>query len=210
MKPKLLLSLPKGVGENYISAFYSAGFEICADYLAQNLLCDGLVLCGGGDIDPVYYGKVSCGSNPPDKERDKSEFFLFEHYYALKKPVFGICRGMQVVNVALGGSLVQDIKNGAHISKKGDVFHMVKNIKETPTEQLFGGRMQVNSAHHQSCSSLGEGLFVTQKAYDGIIEGIYGKNIIATQWHPERMVLSHRKKEFCDVSLLFKFFRKMF
>lgn len=210
MKPKLLLSLPKGSGENYIAAFSHFGFRVNAGYLPEDLKCDGLVLCGGGDINPEYFGQKNCGSGPSDKERDICEFSLFEHYYKSKKAVFGICRGMQLINVALGGTLIQHIKKGGHLSKKGDLKHVVNNIDSTPASLLFGKRMKVNSAHHQACDKTGEGIFVMQKAADGITEGIYGNKIIATQWHPERMILKYSSKEFTDPRALFMFFEKMF
>lgn len=210
MQPKLLLSLPKGAGQNYINAFSYFGFEICADYLANNTSCDGLVLCGGGDIAPEYFGQKACSSNPPDKERDVCEFFLFEQYYGKGKPIFGICRGMQVINVALGGSLIQHLESDVHFSQGGDLYHTVKNKGEAPVWKLFGDEMTVNSAHHQACSRIGRGLVITQTAVDGIAEGLLGNKLIGTQWHPERMVLSYASKDFTDPSPLFDFFKKMF
>lgn len=210
MKPKLLLSLPKGTGENYINAFSHFGFDICADYLPNNTSCDGLVLCGGGDIAPEYFGQKSCGSNPPDKERDVCEFFLFEQYYGKGKPIFGICRGMQLINVALGGTLFQDIGTGVHFSEKCDLYHRVINKAESWMWRLFGGEMIVNSAHHQACERPGDGVVITQTSCDGMPEGLLGKKVIGVQWHPERMVCSYASEDFADPSPLFEFFEKMF
>ena len=205
MDPVAVLSMPKGKGVNYINALSANGFKISGDYLTADISGDALVLCGGGDIDPSYYGELPCGSMPPDVQRDKSEFYLFEKYYAAGKPIFGICRGMQLVNVALGGKLIQHLACAANHSGENDVVHAVTNFCGTPVEQLFGREMTVNSAHHQACSELGCGLCVMQAHRDGI----YGKNILAVQWHPERMIGGFDNGVYAPPAALFELFREM-
>jgi putative glutamine amidotransferase len=209
MKPKLLLSLPASGGENYINAFETYGFVTESEYLPHNSECDGLVLCGGGDICPSYFGESSHGSNPPDLKRDKAELSIFERYYSSGKPIFGICRGIQLINVAMGGSLYQHLAESRRHIGKEDICHPVINMHGTPIFEIFGAVMTVNSAHHQSCKILGRELSVSQMCGD-VIEGIFGKNIIGVQWHPERMTANFAKKELSDPAPLFDYFKKMF
>lgn len=207
MKPKLLLSLPDDGGKNYLNAFSVCGFDVRGAYLPEYGFCDALVLCGGGDISPSYYGEESFGSNPPDEKRDMCEMKLFERFYAMKKPVFGICRGMQVINVALGGSLYQHLPTAEnHTYCSGDRVHEVYNRKGTFMHELFSEKMLVNSAHHQGVKTLGDGLFVMQSHNDKTVEGVFFDKIIGVQWHPERMM---GKDMFCKVELLFDYFRNM-
>jgi putative glutamine amidotransferase len=211
-KYNILLSLSNDGGENYFKAFSSCGFNVSGGYLVSDPGYDALVLCGGGDIDPSYFGEENRGSNPPDRRRDKSEFSLFEKYISQGKPVMGICRGVQLINVAAGGRLYQHLKSAKdHMYSKGDMVHSVTNIPGSPAHMLYGDVMTVNSAHHQGCRDLGSGLRIMQKHTDGTIEGIYGFNIIGVQWHPERMTHEFMPKygKFADPSLLFKFFMKM-
>jgi len=209
VNPAIVLSMPQNGGKNYINAFSSFGFDICGDYLTANTCGDGLVLCGGGDIDPSFYGEAPCGSMPPDLLRDKSEFFLFEKYYSAGKPIFGICRGVQLINVALGGTLIQHLKSTDAHKGENDIIHTVENTANTPAYTLFGKKMTVNSSHHQACGKTGQGLSVMQVHYDGTAEGIYGKRIIGVQWHPERMCGSFENGIYTPPAPLFEFFRQM-
>lgn len=188
MRPKVLLSLPDDGGKNYIRAFSESGLDVCGGYLTEDLSCDALVLCGGGDIAPFYYGEKENGADPPDKERDKCEMHLFEKYHRARKPIFGICRGIQLINVFMGGSLIQDIRYVKEHKYDGkDKYHEITNLPDTPAFSLFGENIVVNSAHHQACKKIAKGLFVMQKHQDGTVEGIYGDNILGVQWHPERV-----------------------
>lgn len=203
-KPKLILSTANRNPDRYVNLFSASGFRVEAAYLPQNFDGDGLVLCGGGDMDPHFFGEENRGSFPPDRVRDENELDLLSRYSAKEKPIFGICRGMQVLNVFLGGTLVQDLPTaGAHFSHDGDLFHTVENRKDTPAGRLFGERMTVNSAHHQGCGRIGAGLFLMQHHADGTPEGLFGKKLFAVQWHPERM-------DFSSVEPLLRFFFEMF
>ena len=130
MKPEILLSLPDDGGKNYIKAFSENGFSVFGEYLTQRKDYDALVLCGGGDVAPSYYGEKENGSNPPDIARDRAEMLLFESYYASKKPIIGICRGMQVINIAMGGDIYQDLSFAkTHKYDGKDKIHEVINFK---------------------------------------------------------------------------------
>ncbi len=210
-RPCVLLSTAYDAEKNYIEAFSYHGFGCFAGYLPSDTGFDALVLCGGGDIDPHFYGEENYGSHQPDILRDKAEFALFEKYFALGKPIFGICRGCQLINVALGGSLVQHIDTHAdHSQVFGmDSVHTVYNTENSIFYQLYGKEMTVNSSHHQACLRIGEQLEVIQRHPDGTIEAIAGKNIVAFQWHPERMTASFRHEKFSEPSKIFEEMKNM-
>ncbi|MHA4811837.1 gamma-glutamyl-gamma-aminobutyrate hydrolase family protein [Flavitalea flava] len=167
--------------------------------------CDGFVLSGGVDIHPEMYGGTSVYTKAPKewkKDRDQFEQSVFEFALERKLPVIGVCRGLQLINVLLKGTLIQDL------GEKGDLTHEYANNKdqEHPVtieegSLLFGiagvKNGEANSAHHQAIDKLGEGLRVNCHAEDGTIEGIEwmqpeGKSfLLAVQWHPERMYTNH-------------------
>ena len=162
-------------------------------------LCDGFFFTGGADIDPVYYGEsVSDACGPIQPLRDALEFRLFEAVIATEKPILAICRGAQLVNVALGGTLYQDISSEldtwiAHRQSeaKCSPSHAVSVLSDTPLERLIGTvQMTANSFHHQAVKRLGRDLSVMALAEDGIIEAFFLKGtryLRAYQWHPERL-----------------------
>ena len=161
--------------------------------------CDGFLFSGGGDIDPKYYGEnISSECGNIQNKRDEFELRLFDKIIKTGKPIMGICRGAQVINVALGGTLYQDIPtqintNISHrqVEPKDCFSHSVSVMQETPLFDLVGSdNIRVNSFHHQSIKSLGKNLQVMAKADDGIIEAVYSTDrqyIRAYQWHPERL-----------------------
>ena len=162
-------------------------------------VCDGFLFSGGCDIEPARFGeetKDTCGNI--QKNRDSLEFSVFKKAFEAKKPIVGICRGIQVINVALGGTLYQDIPSELpseiphrQSGPKNLPSHEVKILSDTPLMELIGKeRMTANSFHHQAIKALGEGLEVMALADDGIIEAVFynGKNyILGYQWHPERL-----------------------
>lgn len=151
-------------------------------------MCDALLLPGGGDLEPWRYGQEKRGSHNPDPERDEQELSLLEQFAQSGKPVLGICRGLQVINVFFGGTLIQDLP-GHGMVNGADRYHIV-HTADPRMRQLCGGeRILVNSAHHQAVDLLGKGLRVIQRAEDGIVEAVCheGLPILALQWHPERL-----------------------
>lgn len=169
-------------------------------------LCDGFLFTGGQDVDPALYGaekKPCCGL--PNHDRDALEKAVFA--YALEKdmPVFGICRGIQLINALCGGTLYQDIpaeyqaegKVEHHMSPPYDVpCHQVEILADTPLFRLLGkSGLAVNSYHHQAVKELAPCLRPMAVSEDGLTEALYmpGKRFIqAVQWHPE---FSYRKDE---------------
>lgn len=157
-------------------------------------LADGLLLSGGRDVATALYGQEPhCDALSEDIERDTLEWKLIPAFLERKKPIFGICRGFQVLNVYFGGSLYQDIPSelgGEHNTKGG--LHPATLKKDSILGHLFGEHMDVNSYHHQAVDALGKGLIATAWADAGghsIIEGIEHETlpVWAVQWHPERM-----------------------
>ena len=178
--------------------FYQA-YGLSSDSLEKVLNeVDGLILTGGTDIHPSYHGKDSaiaqCGTI--DEYRDSLELVLVKHSFELKLPTLGGCRGMQLLNVAKGGSLIIDIPTEVgsklHKQEEGDAHHMVychpwlANILERDSAE-------VNSNHHQAVDVLAEGFKVMAYSKDSIIESFYWEDkiehpfILGVQWHPERM-----------------------
>jgi putative glutamine amidotransferase len=163
---------------------------------------DGLLLAGGPDVDPVRYGEQARPQlRRVTPERDRLELELLEWALADDLPVFGICRGIQVLNVALGGSLWQDIAAQVPEAQKHDYHpgypesrrsHAVEVAPASRLASRIGtGEFWVNSLHHQAIGRLGRGLRVTAQAPDGIIEAVEMtacRWVLGVQWHPEWMV----------------------
>ncbi|WP_019227440.1 gamma-glutamyl-gamma-aminobutyrate hydrolase family protein [Sedimentibacter sp. B4] len=160
---------------------------------------DGFLFTGGHDVDPVLYGEVVeeyCGK--PCRERDVMEEVLFKHVLELDKPALGICRGLQLFNVLLGGNLYQDIiiqrepkSNIEHQQKPpyDKLVHSVKIEKDTILYGIIGKEtIDVNSYHHQGIKQLSKQLKCAAKAEDGMIESVFMPDkrfVLAVQWHPE-------------------------
>ena len=170
--------------------------EAIKDYID---LCDGFLFTGGADVSPARYGeeaRPTLGKLQP--LRDEFEFRAFEAIFATTKPILAICRGAQLINVALGGSLYQDLPDEFPSSvshnqtePKNLPSHPVRVIPETPLACLLGDNgIKANSFHHQAVKVLGKGLRVMATAEDGIIEAFYldsERYLRAYQWHPERI-----------------------
>lgn len=171
---------------------------------------DGLLLPGGGDIDPSRYNQENQACGDIDPALDEVQFEIAQAFIQAGKPVLGICRGHQLLNVCFGGSLVQDIENAGHhrrIESKDNV-HETTSVAGSCLEALYGLQFSVNSAHHQAIDDLGEVLVVIQKSDDGVIEAVVHETlpIIGVQWHPERMCFDYQRKDTVDGSLLIQHF----
>lgn len=143
-----------------------------------------IIISGGGDIDPSFYGEknIACKNIVP-KERVETEIELIKAFLPTKKPVLGICYGMQLMNIFFGGSLIQDIKSELN---HRDGYHEVLVYQDFPFQK---GKYIVNSSHHQAIKMPGERLEIFCKSEDGIVEGFYLKEhpfFVGVQWHPER------------------------
>lgn len=194
------------LSSNYIdSIFASKGIPVSIpvinnkeDYDYYINILDGIIFTGGIDISPLSYKENPMSSvNIISSVRDEYELGLFKKAYNSKMPILGICRGNQLINVALGGNLYQDINiqipNSLGHSPDGmsvdELYHSVNIKKESKLLEIFNkDKIYVNSFHHQSIKKLGSNLTISAISDDGIIEGIECTNrqfLIGVQWHPE-------------------------
>jgi putative glutamine amidotransferase len=162
---------------------------------------DGLVLTGGGDVDPHLYGQEPHPTfSPDDAGRDEAEIALARAALAARMPMLAICRGVQVLNVAAGGSLVQDIPSAIPQaldhrveSSPSAIAHDVwvtagSQLAQLLAERLDGDTLAVNSRHHQAVQDVAPGFVVGATAPDGVIEAIEAPALpfcVGVQWHPE-------------------------
>lgn len=201
---------------NYGFAVQAAGGEahytlndlaLLDDYLAR---CDGWIVSGGSDVDPAIYGgnPNAPGLDECDTARDAFELALIPRLLARKVPSLYICRGIQVLNVALGGSLIEDIPSDpavqssiTHAQHRGEppiprdralTDHVVRVAPESRLAAALGcTELRTNSLHHQALRAVAPSLRVTATTADGIVEGVDGPAdqpfCIAVQWHPEAL-----------------------
>lgn len=152
-----------------------------------------LLLPGGGDITPAFFGQTNQGSRNVDTELDILQFQLLSRFVEQKKPVLGICKGLQLINIHFGGDITQHIDTAdSHKWIGRDQFHPVFHCDLGRRDffyQLYGNSARVNSAHHQAVNRAGEGLIPVCRAGDNVIEGLVhtALPILAVQWHPERL-----------------------
>ncbi len=202
---------------DYIEAVAASGAEpvvLEADHGPQGLLkyLDGLVLSGGGDVDPALFGEAPHPAYSPAEEgRDAAEIALVHAALVSKTPVLAICRGIQVLNVAAGGTLVQDIPTEVRHS----LAHRIDKHKDFPAHEVAvspGSKLasllgadasrpivEVNSRHHQAVKAVAPGFHVTAKAIDGVIEALESDDrsafCVGVQWHPENFGADSRFRQ---------------
>jgi putative glutamine amidotransferase len=167
-------------------------------------IMDGLMLIGGADVDAERYGQRPLPSEfAPTPERDEFEIAFLRSFKETGKPVFGICRGIQLLNVALGGTLIQDIPSRLnrvhHMLGVGsqEIAHEVRICSDSLIARILGSDdIEVNSFHHQCVDRLGNGLRAVGHSEEGIVEVVEHEShpfMLAVQWHPERMRSSARQ-----------------
>jgi putative glutamine amidotransferase len=212
MKPKILLSLSSEMKSSYAEAVNASGGRAYQFYLPQENAShyDALMLCGGGDVDPDLYEAKNTASSEIDLKRDIAETSLVAAFIAAGKPVLGICRGHQILNVCLGGTLIQHIKTAdLHVAKNGiDSIYVTKAAEGSFVQRLYGSKPVTNSSHHQAVDKLASNLVAVQWAEDGVIEACQHKTkpIYSVQWHPERMCLQYKQNGVEDGEKLFRWF----
>ena len=211
MQPRILLSGGANF-QNYVQAVEGCGGIPLGGYLPEvDTDCDGLILCGGCDVEPHRYGESVNGTLATDPARDDREMALIRAFVEAGKPILGICRGQQILNVYFGGSLIQHLPS-AHCHTSGenfDLVHMTLAPEGSLLHRLYGDTFPVNSSHHQAISRLGEGLEVIQTSlHDGVIEGIRHTTlpIVCVLWHPERMCFANARPDTADGSVLIRSF----
>ncbi len=204
-----------GVRNTYIDCIVNAGgVPILIPQLGNNpeylrailAKCQGLLLCGGRDINPLRYGAARHPTTEvSDDRRDESELQLIKLARDWKMPILGICRGCQLINVAFGGTLFQDLPSEApqmayHGKKESAVMnidkrHGVAISAGTRLAAMYGKELSVNSIHHQGIRDLGKGLRAAAISEDGLIESVEADEsfVLGVQWHPE--IMWHNDKE---------------
>jgi len=205
------------LGKAYCDAVTQAGgvplaLPLLEDRRLRRLydLIDGLLLCGGGDVHPQFYGRIDTGqARFVDRRRDRVELFLARWALADGLPILAICRGIQVLNVAAGGTLIQDIPTELtealpHASDRHFPHdHLAHQVLLEPGTLLVRVlalerlTVKVNSRHHQAVKELASGFLVSARAPDGIVEAIERRPspsasfCLGVQWHPENLVPQH-------------------
>jgi len=176
--------------DSELAGLLSQGLIEYAEALADRY--DGLLLTGGGDIASHFYNQEHHpASNPPDEVLDRAELALAHAFIDAGKPILGICRGMQMINVAMGGDLIQDIPDllGLDLEVHNDDLtrHVIKVRTDSWLYYLFGSEINANSTHHQCLGVVAPGLSVAAQI-GPVIEAVEKGNILGVQWHPERML----------------------
>ncbi len=153
--------------------------------------CQALIFPGGGDITPELFGQKNLSSRNIDTELDLLQLRIFEQACRQEIPILGICKGMQIINVGLGGSLIQDLPTAhLHTSPQTDLYHESFTATDSFLYKLYGEHFVINSRHHQSVDKLGNQLIPVQWCpIDHCIEALTHENlpIFGVQWHPERL-----------------------
>jgi putative glutamine amidotransferase len=173
----------------------------CGESLASQLLstCDGVIVTGGGDVAPAAYREEPAAAlKDVDEARDAVELSAVRAFVATGRPVLGICRGAQVIAVATGGKLVQDLPVAGFTGhwEEERQYEPVHGIETEPGSQAsdaLAGASQVNSIHHQAIADPGPDLRATAWSPDGVIEAAEADGVLALQWHPERLFTHDRR-----------------
>ena len=194
------------IRENYLNCLYKFGaipFPLFHNIEVNNHFLktlDGLVITGGNfDIDPSLYSEATDGSRNLKSKRTGFETKIFNQFLKTSKPILGICGGEQLMNVASGGDLIQDINssintniNHEQINPRNEVSHEVKITKNSKLFKIIqSDKIKVNSAHHQSVKNTGENFIASAFASDNVVEAIeHTKHswCIGLQWHPEFLI----------------------
>ena len=201
---------------NYFDALSALGFEgVPVDTGCDPAEFAGLLLPGGGDVDPVRYGEaMSPLCDPPDQALDALQLGVLDAFVKAGKPVLGICRGIQVINVYFGGTLIQHLPESPRHSRMGgdvDKVHRVRAEGDSFLAALYGTDFAVNSAHHQAVKALGQGLRIAAVSDDGVTEAVCHESlpVWGVQWHPERMGFHHPRTDTVNGEMLVRQFLKL-
>ena len=207
---KILIAGTEKNTQNYVEVLKFLGADPVVTLHPESIYSfDGLLLPGGGDICPSYFQQPVIDTRKPNPDLDRAQFHLLYQFLHTHKPILGICKGMQLINVFFGGDLHQHLeKENMHQWNGADQWHTTSARKNSLLGKLYGTDFTVNSAHHQSIGEVGQDLEVIQTSADEIPEAIMHERlpILGVQWHPERMCLRHKKYGTVDGTALFHWF----
>jgi putative glutamine amidotransferase len=195
---RIVVTLEDGTaGADYLASLARAGFSPEETLVVRSsdtppLGFDGLVLGGGEDVDPsLYRESPRVPLRDVNRRRDDQELGLIAAARRRGAPILAICRGLQILNVACGGTLIQDIPSETSSAVTHEVKRPKDAIAHTVTStggwSLPAGTLPVNSRHHQALGRLGASLAVVARSDDGLVEAVEGARITGVQWHPENL-----------------------
>ncbi|MCD7920259.1 MAG: gamma-glutamyl-gamma-aminobutyrate hydrolase family protein [Clostridiales bacterium] len=217
---KVLICSPIDEVPNYVAAVKEIGMEPVASTPTEDELdigdFAGLILPGGPDMDPTFYGQEDYACRRVRRWLDLAQLHALDVFVKSKKPVLAICKGAQVVNVYFGGTLFQNLPTREHHqayhvnNERLFSHHPVRILPGTPLSDIWKtDEIIVNSAHHQGVDRVAEDLKICAYSDDGVVEGLYHQDLplLAVQWHPERMAYAHYVDGWSDGSLIFEYFK---
>lgn len=233
MRPRIAVPEINQNVSNYINALHGAGMEPVVisvqteqidnkyqqeylDYSGFHVNAyDGLLLPGGWDVNPIRYGQENNGSKEIRDDLDTLQLAVLDEFVQEKKPVLGICRGEQLINVYFGGTLIQHLATSIRhfpLKDEPDKIHDAVAMKGSWLEKLYGAAFTHNSSHHQAVDKPGDGIVIDSwSAADGVVEAYHHAvlPVFAVQWHPERMCLAHARTDTVDGMKVFDFFARL-
>ncbi|MBQ8856556.1 MAG: gamma-glutamyl-gamma-aminobutyrate hydrolase family protein [Lachnospiraceae bacterium] len=205
---KILIAGNQKDTKNYVEVIKYLGAEPVVSLHPESVYSfDGLILPGGGDICPSYFNQPVIDTRKADPDLDRSQFHILYQFLHTHKPILGICKGMQLINIFFGGDLKQHIDSEKiHQWNGADQWHLTKVMENSILDKLYGTEFEVNSAHHQSIENLGQDLEIIQHSEDGVPEALSHEflPILGVQWHPERMCLAHEKSGTVSGTAIFR------
>ena len=199
--------------KNFIDALAPLGAKGYAALEEENFdQYDALILPGGADISPDLFGEEINGSRKIDRDRDVRQLAITDIFVKAKKPILGVCKGHQLLNVYFDGTVNQHIPEfKRHQWEEADQAHGSSCVSGCFLERLYGRDFPINSAHHQALGKIAPCFTPIQYSDDGVLEAVIHTSlpIIGLQWHPERMTGAHLREDTVDGSSVFDFFLKV-
>ena len=207
---KILIAGKAKSSQNYVNVLKYLGVKPVVSLHPESVYSfDGLILPGGGDICPSYFNQPVIDTRKSDSDLDRLQLHILYQFLHTHKPILGICKGMQLINIFFGGDLNQHVDSeNLHQWNGEDQWHDTIATQNSILSNLYGTYFKVNSAHHQSIKTHGQDLKITQLSTDGVAEAVQHDRlpILGVQWHPERMCLNHKKSDAVSGTAIFRWF----